>query len=58
MNPEDPPPLSPDEVQAALDRATADVAAGRIVPAHAVHARLRHAITAAPPEPQGTHPRR
>lgn len=42
-----------DEMQAALDRAAADVAAGRVVLAREVHARLRRAVTQAK-EQQGT----
>jgi hypothetical protein len=58
MESEAPPPQSLDEMQAALDRAAADVAAGRVVSAFEVHARLRRAITAAAAEQHGTHSRR
>jgi predicted transcriptional regulator len=50
-----PPPQTLDDMQASLDRALADVAAGRVVPAREVHARLRQAITATTPEQHGTH---
>jgi len=55
MNIDEPRPQTIDEMQTSLDRAAADVAAGRVVPAHEVHARLRRAVIAATPEHHGTH---
>jgi hypothetical protein len=58
MDIEAPPARTLDEMHASFDRATADVAAGRVVSACEVHNRLRRAITAAALEQPGTHSQR
>jgi hypothetical protein len=50
MDNDAPPPQTLDEMQASLDRAAADVTAGRVLPARDVHARLRQALLPSDPE--------